>query len=219
MDCWHRQRSESSWPRCVRHYRCWQPILSRPSPHRRSCSACRLRTFCCVLAVGAGGCGWWRCWLRLRDCWIRAARRNRRRQPAGGRRESGGVGPNGCVRAAVATCCKRGARASREAVCACASKVPKGEDNATANGMDCALQRPFNPALASTVCKSRIESLLANRGDVYNPHSDHLAGGLVQQGLSVAVNIAPWIHVEARQINAIRWASQEDHPVSPGILY
>ena len=70
--------------------------------------------------------------------------------------------------------------------------------------LDCALQRPFNPALASNVCKSRIESLLANRGDVYNPHSDHLAGSLVQQGLSVAVNIAPWIHVEARQINAIR---------------
>ena len=73
--------------------------------------------------------------------------------------------------------------------------------------MDFALQRPFNPALASNVCKSRIESLLANRGDVYNPHSDHLAGGLVQQGLSVAVNIAPWIHIEARQINAIRSAS------------
>jgi len=70
--------------------------------------------------------------------------------------------------------------------------------------MDCAPQRAINTALASNACKSRIESLLANRGDVYNPHSDHLAGGLVQQGLSVAVNIAPWIHVEARQINAIR---------------
>ena len=50
----------------------------------------------------------------------------------------------------------------------------------------------------------RIASLLASRFGVYNPHSGHLAGGLVQQGLSVAVNIAPWIHVEARQINAIR---------------
>ena len=83
-------------------------------------------------------------------------------------------------------------------------KRAKGEANATANGMDCALQHPFNTAPASNVCDTRIESLHANRGDVYNPHSDHLAGGLVQQGLSVAVNIAPWIHVEARQINAIR---------------
>ena len=83
-------------------------------------------------------------------------------------------------------------------------KRAKGEANATTKGMDCALQRPFNTAPASIACNNRIESLLANRFGVYNPHSDHLAGGLVQQGLSVAVNIAPWIHVEARQINAIR---------------
>ena len=83
-------------------------------------------------------------------------------------------------------------------------KRAKGEANATAKGMDCAPQRPFNTAPASNVCDTRIESLLASRFGVYNPHSDHLAGGLVQQGLSVAVNIAPWIHVEARQINAIR---------------
>ena len=83
-------------------------------------------------------------------------------------------------------------------------KRAKGEANTTAKGMDCALQHPFNTAPASNVCDTRIESLLANRFGVYNPHSDHLAGGLVQQGLSVAVNIAPWIHVEARQINAIR---------------
>ena len=34
--------------------------------------------------------------------------------------------------------------------------------------------------------------------------TNHLAGGLVRQGLSVAVNSTPLIHVEARQINAIR---------------
>ena len=83
-------------------------------------------------------------------------------------------------------------------------KRRKGEANATANGMDYTPQYPFNTALASNVCNGRIDSLLANRGDVYNPHSDHLAGGLVQQGLSVAIGIAPWIHIEARQINAIR---------------
>ena len=83
-------------------------------------------------------------------------------------------------------------------------KRAKGEANATAKGMDCALQRPFNTVPASNVCDTRIESLLASRFGVYNPNSDHLAGGLVQQGLSVAMNIAPRIHVEARQINAIR---------------
>ncbi len=47
-------------------------------------------------------------------------------------------------------------------------------------------------------------SLSANRVDVYNPRSDHLPGGLVQQGIFVAVNIVPWIQIEARQINSIR---------------
>ena len=96
--------------------------------------------------------------------------------------------------------------ALREAVCHCGSNAPKGEANTTANGMDCVLPKAFNTALASNACKSRIESLLDNRDDVYNPQSDHLAGGLVQQGLSVAVNIAPGVRVEARQINAIRYA-------------
>ena len=37
----------------------------------------------------------------------------------------------------------------------------------------------------------RVEPWRIDCVDVYNPHSDHLAGGLVQQGLSVALNIAP----------------------------
>ena len=69
----------------------------------------------------------------------------------------------------------------------------KNEAIAAANGMDWASQRRTNAALASKVCNGRLESLLANSRDVYNPHSDHLAGGLVQQGLSVAMNIAPRI--------------------------
>ena len=52
-----------------------------------------------------------------------------------------------------------------------------------------------------------MEPLRAKRGDVYNPHGAHLAGCLVQQGLLVAVKIAPCIHVEALQVNAIFWAS------------
>ena len=49
-----------------------------------------------------------------------------------------------------------------------------------------------------------IESVLGNRDKVYHLDCDHLAGGIVQQGLSVAIGIAPWIHVEAQPIVAIR---------------
>ena len=37
-----------------------------------------------------------------------------------------------------------------------------------------------------------------------SPHIDRLTGGLVQQILSVAVNIALWIRVKAPQLNTFR---------------
>jgi len=48
-----------------------------------------------------------------------------------------------------------------------------------------------------------VESLLANRGAVYNFHSDHLAGGLVQQGFIFRGEYLPLDSRCGGQINAI----------------
>ena len=127
MGCWRQRPSGSSWRRRGWRYRCRLPIRLPLSLHRHSCSGCRSRTFCNVRPANVDAYGSLRCWSRLRVCRIRAVRRKWRRQPAGGRRESGGVGSIGYGCAAVATCCKPGAMALREAVCHCRSNAPKAK--------------------------------------------------------------------------------------------
>ena len=45
---------------------------------------------------------------------------------------------------------------------------------------------------------------LSPSNEFCNPHIDHLADGLVQPVLSVALSIALWIRIEAPQLSAFR---------------